>query len=443
MRMLNGVNIFWDKINNRRFLDSSLTGGVFLFKRIQGNARGCLIYEPLFILPYSMLSMYVSVYMFQLGVSEKQIGLITSIGLVLQIFTSFISGYLTDRMGRRRALLYYDLVGWSIAAIIWAVSQNFWYFLIAAIFNSLLRVPNTAWYCLLVEDTDPKDRSIVFRVLQLIGVVGGLFAPLGGLLVNHFTLIPAMRIMYIIFGISVTVMFFARHFSTHETEVGIRKRKESSEIKFKDNFNEYIIAIKAILSNRLLMMVFGVYILFNFQVQIQNTYLSIYLVEALKINDALIAIFPAVSSIAMLGLMFFVIPKFNENKANQYIIWGFFLAILSKVILITVAPGKITPIILSTMLAAAGTIIASPYLEAVVANSIDDEQRAKIFSLLQVLVLVVISPSGFIGGWSYTIDPRLPFILMILAFAVSIILMLGLIHSEGKSQLKEKGQLNI
>ncbi|WP_409304127.1 MFS transporter [Peribacillus sp. SCS-155] len=412
-----------------------------MFKKIQGNARGCLIYEPMFILPYSMLSMYASVYMFQLGVNEKQIGLITSVGLVLQIFTSFISGYLTDRMGRRRALLYYDLLGWSIAALVWAVSQNFWYFLIAAVLNSFLRVPNTAWYCLLVEGTDPQDRSYVFRVLQLIGVIGGLFAPLGGLLVSHFTLVPAMRIMYAVFAVSVTIMFIARNFATHETEIGIRKRKESKDIKLSDNFKEYSTAIQAILSNRVLLMVFGVYMFFNFQTTLQNTYLSIYLVDALDINDALIAVFPAVSSIAMLGLMFFVIPRFHERKANQYIICGFALTILSKIILIMTGTGQIAPVVISTMLTAAGSIIASPYLESVVANSIDDEQRAKMFSILQVLILLVISPSGLIGGWAYSIDARLPFILMIASLAASIVLVAGLMRREVKG--RQQGKLSV
>jgi MFS transporter, DHA1 family, tetracycline resistance protein len=409
-----------------------------LFKRIQGNARGCLIYEPLFLLPYSMLSTYASVYMLGLGVNEKQIGMITTIGLALQIATSFISGYLTDRMGRRRALLYYDLLSWSLAALIWAVSQNFWYLLIAAVLNSFLRVPNTAWYCLLVEDTAPKDRSIVFRVLQLIGVIGGLFAPLGGLLVHHFTLVPAMRIMYILFAISVTVMFIGRNFSTHETEIGIRKRKESKTLKLKSNVQEYMLAIKSILNSPMLLMIFIVYAFFNFQSTLQTTYLSIYLVKALNINDALIAVFPAVSSIAMLVLMFFVIPRFHENKANHYIIGGFALGILSNVILITSAPGSILLVILSTLVAAAGTTTASPYLEALVANTLDDEQRAKMFSILQVLVLLFVSPSGLIGGWTYSLDPRLPFILVIAAFTASIALMIGVWNREGKIRRKQK-----
>ncbi|WEG11290.1 MFS transporter [Pullulanibacillus sp. KACC 23026] len=408
-----------------------------MFSRIQGNARGCLIYEPLFILPNSMLTMYVSVYMLQLGTNEKQIGYITSIGLVIQILTSFISGYLTDRMGRKRALLYFDLIAWTAAGLIWAISQNFWYFLIAAVCNSFQRVPTTAWYCLLVEDTDAKDRSIVFRVLQLISVIGGLFAPLGGLLVHHFSLVPAMRIMYLIFAVCVTIMNYTRNAATHETEIGIRKRNESQSLKLKSTLLEYIQVMKALLSNPLLVIVFGIYILFNFQMTLQNTYLSIYLVEALHINAALIAIFPAVSSIAMLGLLFFVIPRFVEAKANQYIVWGFALAILANGILISINTGQLLLVILSTILSAAGSFIASPYLEAIVQNVMEDDQRAKMFSILQVLILLFISPAGIIGGWTYTINPKLPFVLIILSFVAGILLLISLIYKEGKVRQAE------
>ncbi|MCR2822472.1 MFS transporter [Lederbergia panacisoli] len=81
-----------------------------MFKRITGNARACLVVEPLFILPYSMYLPYVSVYMLALGVGKTQVGMIASLGLIVQIFTSFISGFLTDRLGRKKALLIYDLI---------------------------------------------------------------------------------------------------------------------------------------------------------------------------------------------------------------------------------------------------------------------------------------------------------------------------------------------
>jgi hypothetical protein len=188
----------------------------------------------------------------------------------------------------------------------------------------------------------------------------------------------------------------------------------------------------------MLLMIFIVYAFFNFQSTLQTTYLSIYLVKALNINVALIAVFPAVSSIAMLVFLFFVIPRFHENKANHYIIGGFALGILSNVILITSAPGSILLVILSTLVAAAGTMTAGPYLEALVANSLDDEQRAKMLSILQVFVLLFVSPSGLIGGWTYSLDPRLPFILVIAAFTASIALMIGVGNREEKIRGKQK-----
>ncbi|SHF85520.1 Major Facilitator Superfamily protein [Caldanaerobius fijiensis DSM 17918] len=394
-----------------------------MFKRIKGNARGCLIYEPMWIIPASMFMTYSSLYMVKLGLSDTQIGFITSLGLVVQIFSSFISGYLTDRLGRRRALLLFDLLSWSVATLIWAISQNFWYFFVAAIINGFQKIPNTAWNCLLVEDTVPEDRPAIFTILQLISVIAGFFAPLGGLLVKRFTLVPAMRIMYLIAFVSMTFMFLGRNYATHETDIGIRKMKESAELKFKDSLKEYLDVIKEIISNKFLMVIFAVYILNNFQMTIRGTYQSMYLVQALKLDDALIAIFPTISSLAMLVLLLFVMPRLNNEHASKYMIFGFAISLIANLILVLAPPKNVLLVILSTLMASAGGIIVSPYLESSVANAIDDETRAKTFSILTVLILLFISPSGIIGGWTYSIDPRIPFILIVGTFLLCIILL--------------------
>ncbi|SDX59570.1 MFS transporter [Paenibacillus sp. PDC88] len=80
------------------------------FRQLTGNAKGRLIYEPLFLIPYSMFVTYSSIFMYELGVTETGIGWITTIGLLVQVLSSFLSGYLTDRMGRKRALLYFDVL---------------------------------------------------------------------------------------------------------------------------------------------------------------------------------------------------------------------------------------------------------------------------------------------------------------------------------------------
>jgi hypothetical protein len=71
----------------------SATGAVLTGFR--GNARVCLILEPLWGIPYNLYATYASVYMLALGCSATQIGLISSISLSLQ--TLFITG----RLGRK------------------------------------------------------------------------------------------------------------------------------------------------------------------------------------------------------------------------------------------------------------------------------------------------------------------------------------------------------
>lgn len=390
-----------------------------MFSRIKGNARACLIFEAMWVIPFNMFATYASIYMLSLGLKETEIGLLTSINLVLQIFTSFISGHLTDRLGRRKALLIFDLVSWSVATFIWAIAQNFWYFLIAVIVNSFQKIPNTAWYCLLVEDTEPENRSAIFTILQVISVISGFFAPLGGLLVSKLTLVPAVRLIYLIACISMTIMFFGRNAITYDTEISIRKRLESKGINFRESLNEYREVLGEIIKNRLLMLIVGVYILNNFQMAIRGTYLSIYLVNALGIKDSLIGLFPAFSSVAMLVVLLLVIPRFKEESSSRYMVIGFGISMLSNIMLVILPPKNIPGVIIVTMLSAVGSIIANPYLESTIANLISDENRAKTLAILTVLLLAFISPAGVIGGWTYSINPKIPFILVTLAFLLN------------------------
>jgi DHA1 family tetracycline resistance protein-like MFS transporter len=394
-----------------------------LLAKLQGNARGCLLFEPLFLLPFSMYSTYATIYMYQLGIRETEIGWITSFGMIIQIVSSLISGYLTDRMGRKRALLYFDLLSWTVATLLWAVSQNVGFFVIAALVNGFQKIPNTAFYCLLVEDTPPQNRAAVFSVLQFVSVVGGLFAPLGGLLVSHYSLVTGVRIMYIIAFVCMTTQFIGRHYYTTETEIGLRKMRDARSIGVRDGLREYMGVIRGLFANGPLLLIFGVYILFNFQLMIKNTYLSIYLVNRLHVGDGMISLFPALASVVMLVMMWLLMPRIKQPYIHRTMVWGFIISILSNALLLITEEGNLTVLTLSTLLGAAGTIMTYPYLETAVANAIDDDNRANVFSVLTVLILIFTAPSGVIGGWTYRIDPRIPFVLVVCSFAIILLFM--------------------
>lgn len=393
------------------------------FPRLQGNSRGCLTFEPFFLIPFSMFSTYATLYMYELGLTELNIGWITTIGLIVQVFSSLLSGYLTDRLGRKRAILYFDLLSWSLATLLWAFSQNLWFFVAAAVINGFQRVPHIAFYCLIVEDTRPADRTYVFTLLQIIGVVGGLFAPLGGLLVHQYGMVPGMRIMYVLAFLLMTFQFVGRHLTTRETEAGIRKRQETRELGFRETLIEYGGAFRDLGAERNLLLIFAVYILFNFQATLKGTYLYLYLADYIHLDSGLLSLFPAVSSVIMLITLWLLMPRIPDHSANRAMLAGFGLSALSNAMLVVYPSASYFWIGLSTILAAVGLMISSPYLEAAVQNAIEDDKRAKVFSMLSVLILLFTAPAGIIGGWAYKLDPRIPLVLVTIAFGASCLLL--------------------
>lgn len=370
-----------------------------------------------------MFSTYATLYMYELGLTELNIGWITTIGLIVQVFSSLLSGYLTDRLGRKRAILYFDLLSWSLATLLWAFSQNLWFFAAAAVINGFQRVPHIAFYCLIVEDTRPADRTYVFTLLQIIGVIGGLFAPLGGLLVHQYGMVTGMRIMYVLAFLFMTFQFVGRHLTTRETEAGIRKRQETRELGLRESMIEYGGAFRDLGAERNLLLIFGVYILFNFQATLKSTYLYLYLADYIHLDSGILSMFPAVSSVIMLLTLWLLMPRIPDQSASRAMMAGFGLSALSNAMLVVYPSASFVWIGLSTILAAVGLMISSPYLEAAVQNAIEDEKRAKVFSMLSVLILVFTAPAGIIGGWAYKLDPRIPLWLVTAAFVASYLLL--------------------
>jgi MFS family permease len=126
-----------------------------ILKGFRGNARACLLAEPLWGIPFNLYSAYTSVYMLALGCTQTQVGLAATVSLACMVLLSLMGGYITDRLGRRRTTIIFDLVGWSIPTLLWAFAQGFPYFLAAAVVNSVYRIVHVSWSCLLVEDSPP------------------------------------------------------------------------------------------------------------------------------------------------------------------------------------------------------------------------------------------------------------------------------------------------
>jgi MFS family permease len=367
---------------------------------------------------------YTSVYMLALGCTAQQVGLIATVGQAVQMVLSLASGWITDRLGRKRTTLLFDFVSWSIPTLLWAFARDFRWFLAAAVINAIVRIVATSWSCLMIEDTPAEQRVHVFTWLSVAGIVAGFIAPLAGLFVKRFGLVPAMRGLYLFAFVSMTFMFFFRNSLLRETPIGREKMRESRRVDSRATLGEYARIAGHLARSPLTLAAFAISILANIAFFLKATFLPILLIRGLDFPEANIAVFPAITSAIMLVVFVFAMPSLARRGIARPLLAGIACSAAGAALL-ALSPSRSFPIVIaSTVLGGIGSALTLPLSDTLIANTVAESDRAKAMSIYYVLLLGLTSPFGWIGGALSEISPRLPFAVMgiVLALAAAIAL---------------------
>jgi DHA1 family tetracycline resistance protein-like MFS transporter len=387
-------------------------------KNLRGNVRGCVYTEPLWGIPYNLYAPYFSVYMLAFGLTDSQIGLITSVGLVFQVFWTMLSGAITDKLGRKRTTLIFDLLSWSVPCLIWAIAQDITYFFAAAIVNSLWRVVHNSWQCLLVEDTDPDLLVDVWSWIYISGLVAAFFSPLTGWLLDRFTLVPTMRGLFLFSFVMMTVKALATNSMVSETKQGVVRMQETRGQPLFAVLSGSGKVLKQVLNTPSTLLVTILLLVVSIGRMVQGTFWSVLVTEKLQIPPEHLAYYPLARSITMLLVFFLVMPRLRNIDARQPMIWGFLGLIVSQVILISVPAKNYVLLLVATVLEACSMPIATTPLEKLVVLVVDAKERARIMAIVYMVVIVFTSPFGWIAGKISEINRSLPFVLTISLFAI-------------------------
>jgi len=384
---------------------------------LRGNARGCVVTEPLWGIPHNLYAPYVSVYMLALGLTDSQIGLLASIGLAFQVFTALMSGAITDKLGRKRATLVFDILSWSVPTFIWAIAQNFTYFLVAAIINSVWRVTMNSWSCLLVEDTDPDLLVDVYSWIYISGQVVAFFAPLAGLLINQFGLVTSMRGLFFFAFIMMTTKFLVMNGMVEETRTGKIRMEETRDQSVFSLLGEYRGVLGQIVRNPATMVTLGLMMVISIFSLVNATFWAILATERINIPDEHLAIFPFLRSSVMLVFFFTIMPRLRKMNFRNPMLIGYGVSLLSQVLLILTPVRNYWLLGLSILLEACAVPLVSTLMDKMVVITVDAQERARILSILYVIVIVMTTPFGWVAGQLSEINRTYPFILNLVMLA--------------------------
>jgi MFS family permease len=391
-------------------------------KSLTGNPRGCVYTEPLWGIPFNLYAPYVSIYMVALGLSDKQIGTIVSISWSFQIVLALISGVVTDKLGRRRTTLIFDILAWSVPALVSAIAQNFWYFVVAGIINSVWQITHNSWTCLLVEDAEQDQLVDIYTWIHIANQLVGFAAPLAGLLIGIFSLVPTVRGLYVFAAIMFTVKAVITYLMTEETRQGKIRMHETRHQSLISVFREYGGVLQDLLRTPQTLYTAGLMLIISISNVITGSFWGIIVTERLHIPAQNLAMFPFIKSAVMLFFFFMVMPRFNKMHFKLPLVIGFFGFVVSQLILITAPDKGYAFLIVSVFLEACCFATINPLMDQMIALTIDAKERARIQSILYVGIILITSPFGWIAGNLSGIDKILPFILNITLFSIGSVL---------------------
>jgi MFS family permease len=383
---------------------------------LRGNPRACVYTEPMWGLSMNLCLPYASVYMLTFGMNDIQVGIISSIYMFSQMIFAFLSGVIIDKMGRKLSTAVFDFIAWSLPCLIWASSQGFWFFVVAALLNGTMKVTTVSWDCLLIEDAPKEKITRIYSLVILCSNLSALFAPISSVLVAKLTLAPAIRILYINAFIIMTVKLLILYKLSTETAVGKIRREETRDKSWLEMLSGYKSAVKKILTSRGTRFAIIISILVEIVGMIGMTFWQIIVSKRIGMPDTLLPIFPMVKSIIAIVLFFTIIAHIRQSKMKGPLYGGFIATIISCALLISIRDANIWGYVIlsvSLIFEALGMALLHTLRESLVAIHVDPIERSNIMALLQTTVMLVSVPFGYIGGLLSDISRALPFVLCI------------------------------
>jgi hypothetical protein len=264
----------------------------------------------------------------------------------------------------------------------------------------------------MVEDEEPHRRMAAFNGLEIISIVCFSFTPVAGWLIGRFSLITAMRGIYLTAAVAMAVCIYFKQRWLRETRIGAQVRA-SHLASFR--VSHYADTLRAALANRILLALYAVSILINFTFIIINLYYFPLLTRHYGFSDAGVSVFPFLTAVVALVLLVFVTPRIRRK--HPCLLAGLLLHAAGTVCLMA-APVKhpLVMVLANVVLWAAARSFINIILQSEIANRVDERLRANTIALFNILSTLCTMPAGLIGGLLYELSPLSPFWLVLVIY---------------------------
>jgi len=345
-------------------------------------------------------------------------------GLFFQFIMSLLGGVLTDKFGRRKTLIIVDFISWNIPVLLWAFAQDFRWFLAATIINSAFQIGVVAFECSWLDDTEEEIRPKIIYWFHTFWLLMVFFALISAFLVERLDIVTAMRAIYLFAFVIMGIRIIILCLWLKETKIGkerMEATKDKSIWQLLSGYKEVFLQIIRSRPMRRLLVLLPIVSIFQ---MVTGTFFALYATQDLGLGDYVLAYFPVVRAGISLLFFFFIQNHLGRFKVHYLMGLGLALYVAAHALLLAAPPQNLTWLGAYALMDAFAASLFMPRMDGVIFGSIDPVERARCRSLINVIVLAITSPFGYLAGLLSDMDRRLPFVLNILLFVILIVFLL-------------------
>jgi MFS family permease len=368
---------------------------------------------------------YYSLFIIELGGSPYVIGLINSLSNIILALTQPFGGYVADFHGRRKIIVSMSFL-LAFSNIFFILATNWIHVLIGSIISSASLIYIPALTALTADSLPPDKRGLGFSLQRMIGIVSVASPMIAGFLVLNYGIVGGVKLAYIISLILYFMAALVRCRLKETIEVNSYSSISASKLMFnvfhgivdsiRNSPNSVLrfIFVRAFISLPMHMcfpffLVYAKYVLGLGEIE-WGLLITLYnlssFISALIVGRFIDVFGRKIPLLLSLILQAIALPIFLYSNFNVLILLFIFWAIFDSILLVS--------------------------SDAMFADITPRAFRGRIASLLSLFEYILMSIGSFFGGYLYEyLSPQLPFILSMILFLASAIL-LNVLISEPK-----------
>ena len=262
----------------------------------------------------------------------------------------------------------------------------------------------------------------IYTWVNIGGLVAIFFAPLSGLFVSSYSIVPVVRVLYLLFALTMLTKTLITFRFCQETRQGKIRRAETKGVSVAHMLGEYRQLIPSLLKNRSVLKAVAVSVILYVTNMVSTNFFGLYVTQRLGLSENFLALFPILNAAVMLVFMVGIQHRLNAAKFRVPLWIGLGLYCAAALVLILSPAKSLGFVLLYVFFAALAAALVNPRKDALLQLNIAPQERARLNALIMASTIALSSPFGYLAGLLSDLDRRLPFVLSFLLFITAMVI---------------------